>query len=99
MAKTTVPWVARLRVVVARGADLSRARAVALNIVIIHLVGDVPAPFLIGWASDAWGLKWAAAITLPALAAAAVLLLAALSYLKNDLAAAEQMEKHEGKSA
>ncbi|MBW1992765.1 MAG: MFS transporter, partial [Deltaproteobacteria bacterium] len=35
-----------------------RAMAVALTIITIHLVGDVPSPFLIGWASDRWGLQW-----------------------------------------
>ncbi len=65
-----------------------RARAVALNIVIIHLVGDVPSPFLIGWVSDRWQLKWGVSLTLVALALAAAFLFAALPYLAPDLAKA-----------
>jgi MFS family permease len=75
-------------IVVSVAGPWRRAQAVALNIVVIHLVGDVPSPFLIGWISDIWGLKWGVSITLGALAAGAVLLLAALPHLPRDLAAA-----------
>ncbi len=34
-----------------------RAMAFALNIFIIHLLGDAISPTLVGWASDAWSLK------------------------------------------
>ena len=34
-----------------------RSMAFALNIFVIHLLGDALSPTLIGWASDAWGLK------------------------------------------
>ena len=36
-----------------------RAMAFALNILLIHLLGDALSPTLIGWASDAWNLKLA----------------------------------------
>ncbi len=36
-----------------------RAMAFALNILIIHLLGDALSPTLIGWASDTWNLKTA----------------------------------------
>ncbi len=73
-----------------------RAQAVALNIVVIHLVGDVPSPFLIGWVSDLWGLKMGVSLTLGALVAGAALLLAALPYLARDLAAAGEVQGEGG---
>ena len=79
-------------VVVSVAGPQLRARAVALNIVVIHLVGDVPSPFLIGWMSDLWGLKWGVSITLAALGAGAALLLAALPHLPRDLAAAGEVD-------
>jgi MFS family permease len=79
-------------VVVSVAGPGRRALAVALNIVVIHLVGDVPSPFLIGWASDLWGLKWGVSFTLVALVAAAVLILAALPHLASDLEAAGELQ-------
>ena len=78
-------------VVVSVAGPWRRARAVALNIVVIHLVGDVPSPFLIGWVSDLWGLKWGVSLTLAALMAGAALILAALPHLEQDLAAAGEV--------
>jgi MFS transporter, Spinster family, sphingosine-1-phosphate transporter len=66
------------------GAGL-RAQAVALNIIIIHLVGDAPSTLLIGWTADHYGLTWGVALTLVALALAAVLILAAVPHLGRDL--------------
>jgi MFS transporter, Spinster family, sphingosine-1-phosphate transporter len=80
-------------VVVSVAGPRRRAQAVALNIVAIHLVGDVPSPFLIGWVSDLSSLKWGVSLTLVALAVGATLILYALPYLKDDLAAAG--EKYE----
>ena len=71
-----------------------RAQAVALNIVVIHLVGDVPSPFLIGWISDLYSLKWGVSLTLAALAAGAVLIFTAMPHLPADLAAAGELEGH-----
>jgi MFS family permease len=79
-------------VVVSVAGPWRRAQAVALNIVVIHLVGDVPSPFLIGWVSDLGSLTWGVSLTLVALAAGAVLILAALPHLKGDLAAAGEIE-------
>jgi MFS family permease len=69
-----------------------RAQAVALNIVVIHLVGDVPSPVLIGWISDLYSLKWGVSLTLVALAAGAVLIFTAMPHLPADLAAAGELE-------
>jgi len=66
-----------------------RAQAVALNIIIIHLVGDAPSTFLIGWTADHFGLTWGVALTLVALALAAVLILTAIPHLVRDLARAQ----------
>jgi MFS family permease len=66
-----------------------RAQAVALNIIIIHLVGDAPSTFLIGWTADHFGLTWGVALTLVALALAAVLILTAVPHLVRDLARAQ----------
>ncbi|MGD0826872.1 MAG: MFS transporter [Desulfobaccales bacterium] len=68
-----------------------RAQAVALNIVVIHLLGDVPSPFLIGWLSDATSLKWGVSLTLVALAGGAAAIFSALPYLPGDLAAAGEL--------
>jgi MFS transporter, Spinster family, sphingosine-1-phosphate transporter len=78
-------------VVVSVAGPWRRAQAVALNIVVIHLVGDVPSPVLIGWVSDLGSLKWGVSLTLVALAAGAVLLLMALPHLEGDLAAAGEI--------
>ncbi len=64
----------------------------ALNIVIIHLVGDVPSPLLIGWVSDLASLKWGVSLTLVALTAGAVFIFSALPHLKGDLAAAGEID-------
>ncbi|MFZ5449725.1 MAG: spinster family MFS transporter [Thermodesulfobacteriota bacterium] len=82
-------------VVVSVAGPTRRAQAVALNIVVIHLVGDVPSPFLIGWISDLGNLTWGVAITLVALAAGAVLIFMALPHLTDDLAAAGETHFHD----
>ncbi len=78
-------------VVVSVSGAPRRAQAVALNIVVIHLVGDVPSPVLIGWLSDSSSLKWGVSLTLVALAAGAVLIFKALPHLPKDLAAAGEL--------
>ncbi len=72
-------------VIVSVAGPARRARAVALNIVIIHLVGDVPSPFLIGWVSDHWNLQQGVSLTLIALALAAAFIFSALPHLTRDL--------------
>ena len=79
-------------VVVSVAGPWRRAQAVALNIVVIHLVGDVPSPLLIGWVSDLASLKWGVSLTLVALSAGAVLIFSALPHLKGDLAAAGEID-------
>lgn len=78
-------------VVVSVAGPMRRAQAVALNIVVIHLVGDVPSPFLIGWASDLWGLQAGVSLTLAGLVAGAILFFLALPHLPRDLAAAGEL--------
>jgi MFS family permease len=71
-----------------------RAQAVALNILIIHLVGDVPSPVMIGWISDIYSLKWGVSLTLVALAIGAALIFMALPHFPKDLAAAGELKGH-----
>lgn len=78
-------------VIVSVAGPARRGRAVALNIVIIHLVGDVPSPFLIGWISDRWNLQWGVSLTLIALMLAVVFILSALRHLVPDLQKAGEM--------
>jgi MFS family permease len=68
-----------------------RAQAVALNIVVIHLIGDVPSPYLIGWLSDATSLKWGVCLTLVALAGGAAAIFSALPHFPQDLADAGEL--------
>lgn len=63
-----------------------RAVAVAVNIIIIHLLGDVPSPFLIGWLADLAGLQWGVSLALLAIFLSALVLLSGLPRVKADLA-------------
>ncbi len=63
-----------------------RAIAVACNIIIIHLIGDVPSPFLIGWVADLAGLQWGVSLALVALTLSAIILLSGLPQVEKDLA-------------
>jgi predicted MFS family arabinose efflux permease len=63
-----------------------RATAVALNIIIIHFIGDMPSPFLIGWVSDLAGLTWGVSLALAALTISAIILLSGLPRVAADLA-------------
>ena len=51
-------------------APALRARAFAVNILIIHALGDAISPALLGWLSDLWGLRNALLITPVAFVAA-----------------------------
>ena len=75
-----------------------RAQAVALNIIIIHLIGDAPSTFLIGWIADHYGLTWGVALTLVALVLAVVFILAAIPHLVRDLALPAAGEKDFGRT-
>jgi MFS transporter, Spinster family, sphingosine-1-phosphate transporter len=63
-----------------------RAIAVACNIIVIHLIGDVPSPFLIGWVADLVGLQWGVSLALVALTLSAIILLSGLPRVEQDLA-------------
>jgi MFS family permease len=63
-----------------------RAIAVACNIIVIHLIGDVPSPFLIGWVADLAGLQWGVSLALVALTLSAIILLSGLPNVEKDLA-------------
>jgi MFS transporter, Spinster family, sphingosine-1-phosphate transporter len=71
-----------------------RAIAIAFNIIVIHLIGDVPSPFLIGWLADLAGLKWGVCLALVALALSAIVLLSGLPRVAEDL---EEGDKKIGK--
>jgi len=75
-------------VIVSVAGATRRATALALNIIIIHLVGDVPSPFLIGWVSDLAGLQYGVSLALVALAGSAMLLLSGIAVVSPDLARA-----------
>lgn len=62
-----------------------RATAVAANIVIIHLLGDAPSPFLIGAVSDHSSLQGGILLAVVAMAISGVLLLRGSRYLPGDL--------------
>jgi hypothetical protein len=64
-----------------------RATAVAGNIIVIHFIGDVPSPFLIGWLADVAGLRWGVSLALAALTLSAIILLSGLPQVEKDLAA------------
>ena len=64
-----------------------RAIAVAVNIIVIHIIGDVPSPFLIGWLADLAGLKWGVCLALAALGLSAATLLSGLPRVEADLRA------------
>ena len=78
-------------VIVSVAGPWRRAQAVALNIVVIHLLGDVPSPALMGWVSDHWGLTWGVSLSLVALAVGAVMIFTALPHFRKDLADAGEI--------
>lgn len=75
-------------VIVSVAGASRRATALALNIIIIHIIGDVPSPFLIGWLSDVANLQYGVSLALVALAGSAALLLSAIPVVTHDLAQA-----------
>jgi MFS transporter, Spinster family, sphingosine-1-phosphate transporter len=62
-----------------------RSTAVAANIVIIHILGDAPSPFLIGWVSDLSSLQIGIQVAAAAMLLSGLLLLAGSKYLPADL--------------
>src|SRR5262249_44688132 len=61
-----------------------RARAIALNILIIHILGDALSPILIGRVSDSFGLQTASELISYATVLAAALLFYGARYLPRD---------------
>jgi len=62
-----------------------RSMAVAANIVIIHILGDAPSPYLIGWVSDRSSLQHGILLAVAAMLVSGILLLAGSRYLPGDL--------------
>jgi predicted MFS family arabinose efflux permease len=62
-----------------------RSTAVAANIVIIHLLGDAPSPFLIGWVSDRSSLQRGILLAVAAMLVSGILLLVGSRHLPGDL--------------
>lgn len=84
-----------------------RAAAFAVNILMIHLLGDIPSPYLMGVVSDAVrpsdtpageqiGLFWGLLITIPALVASGVLFLMGTRHLERDQDAVLKEMQHAG---
>ena len=67
-----------------------RATAIAANIVIIHILGDAPSPFLIGWVSDRSSLQGGIMLAVAAMMVSGILLLYGSRYLPRDLERAAQ---------
>jgi hypothetical protein len=62
-----------------------RAAAFAVNIFVIHLLGDIPSPTIMGGLSQLSGkLFWGVALTLPAMAASGVLFCLGARHLEAD---------------
>ncbi len=62
-----------------------RASAIAANIVIIHILGDAPSPFLIGWVSDRSSLQGGILLAAAAMLVSGIILLAGSRHLPGDL--------------
>ncbi|HEU4401106.1 MAG TPA: MFS transporter [Candidatus Polarisedimenticolia bacterium] len=62
-----------------------RSTAVAANIVIIHILGDAPSPYLIGWVSDHSSLQHGILLAVAAMSISGVLLLIGSRHLPGDL--------------
>jgi predicted MFS family arabinose efflux permease len=70
----------------------NRAMGFAINIFIIHALGDAVSPTIIGLISDRWGLSYALAITPVAVLIAACLALRGGRFFEGDQRAAEERE-------
>jgi hypothetical protein len=73
-----------------------RSTAVAANIVIIHILGDAPSPFLIGYVSDLSSLQEGIQLAVAAMLVSGVLLLAGSRYLPGDLDAVARIVREPG---
>jgi predicted MFS family arabinose efflux permease len=63
-----------------------RAAAVAINLVVIHFLGDIPSPPLMGLVSDLMGkdLFWGMALTIPTILAGGIFFCLGAPYLERD---------------
>jgi hypothetical protein len=73
-----------------------RSTAVAANIVIIHILGDAPSPFLIGWVSDISSLQVGIQLAVAAMLVSGILLLAGSRHLPGDLDAVARIAREPG---
>src|SRR5207245_1184547 len=69
-----------------------RATAIAANIVIIHILGDAPSPFLIGWVSDRSSLQSGILLAVAAMIVSGILLLYGSRHLPRDLERAAERQ-------
>jgi len=67
-----------------------RAMAFAVNIFFIHALGDAISPSIIGWFSDAWGLRTALLLTPLAMMAAGVFCMICTRHIAADMTEAGQ---------
>src|SRR5262249_8072912 len=61
-----------------------RAASVAVNLLVIHFLGDIPSPPLMGAIADRTNLFWGVSVTLPALVLGGVLFCLGAPYLGAD---------------
>jgi MFS family permease len=61
-----------------------RAGACAVNLFLIHLLGDIPSPYVMGLVSDWAGLFWGMAVTIPALVVGGIFFCMGSPYLEQD---------------
>jgi MFS family permease len=61
-----------------------RATAFALNILVIHLLGDAISPPIIGWVAEHSSMKWGFAVVSAMMAAGGIIWLLGARYLKED---------------
>ncbi len=80
-------------VIVSVSPPALRSTAVAANIVIIHVLGDAPSPFLIGWVSDLSSLQTGIQLAVVAMLLSGILLLAGARHLPGDLDAVAEMAR------
>ncbi len=77
-----------------------RAAALAVNVFFIHLFGDIPSPYVMGWVSDATGrLFWGLAITIPSMFLSGVFFYLGARYLDTDQEAVLREMQSTGRSA
>jgi MFS transporter, Spinster family, sphingosine-1-phosphate transporter len=74
-----------------------RAMAFAVNIFVIHALGDAISPTILGWCSDLWGLRSALLITPGTMALAGLLCFACGRHVERDMTGIDKWEGEEMK--